>query len=131
LPEDRRTWCEEEHSRHKRWLGVNKNNEALPFWFGSNFRELAKQLGFEGAYNADYRFLSHVAHCSSRGLLLATVGGTIHIQSDRLIRETLVYGTKYALYTAANWNEHFHLIDAARIDELLDNATNFDFKREP
>jgi hypothetical protein len=130
LPEDRRKWWEEQYSRRKGLLGVNKNDKALPFWFGSNFRELAKQLGFEETYNKDYRFLSHVAHCSSRGLLLKVVHKEIQIYSDSHIEPILVYGTKYALYTVANWNAHFSLIDANKIEKLHDDVINFDFKRK-
>ena len=129
LPEERRKWWEKQYNRHKKWLISNKNGEAKLYWFDSNFRDIAIQLGFKETYDQDYRFLSHVAHCSSRGLLLTSSGGTVQIQSDRLIEAILVYGTKYALYSAANWNEHFLLIDAAKIEKLKDDAIKFDFKR--
>jgi hypothetical protein len=104
LPEDRRNWWEEQYNRHKKWLTFNKNGEAATYWFGSNFRQLAEKLGLQDAYDKDYRFLSHIAHCSSRGLLLDKIDDVIQIKSDRLIREILVYGTKYTLWVTANWN---------------------------
>jgi len=79
-------------------------------------------------YDEDYRFLSHVAHCSSRGLLLDKINNVIEIKSDRLIREILVYGTKYALAVTTKWNEHFHLIEQKTLDKLCEDANNFDFR---
>lgn len=131
LPEERRKWWEEKYNSHKKWLKCNKKGEALQSWSELTFLDLAKQLDLEDTYNEDYRFLSHVAHCSSRGLLPPAAGGTIQIQSDRFIRLVLVFGTRYAFYTARNWNEHFRLIDATKIEKLQDDAINFDFKRNP
>ena len=128
LPEDRRKWWEQQYNRHKKWLTLDKNGEPARYWFGSNFARLARRLGLQETYDKDYRFLSHVAHCSSRGLLLDKINDMIQIKTDRLIREILVYGTKYALWVTANWNEHLVLIDAATLEELRDETINFDFK---
>jgi hypothetical protein len=128
LPEDRRKWWEEQYNRHKKWLTFDKNGEPKKYWFGSNFKQLAKDLDWQVAYSQDYHLLSHIAHCSSRGLLLDKINDKIQIKTDRLIREILVYGTKYTLWVSANWNEHFALIDTATLEKLRDETIKFDFK---
>jgi hypothetical protein len=128
LPEDRRKWWEEQYDRHKKWLAFDRNGEPKRYWFGSNFKQLAKDLGCEAAYSQDYHFLSLIAHCSSRGLLLDKIKDRIQIKTDRLVREILVYGTRYALWVSANWNEHFALIDATTLEKIRDDTINFDFK---
>lgn len=55
LPEDRRKWWEEQYLRRKKWLKVDKRGNPAPFWFDSNFRELATTLGLKDAYDKDYR----------------------------------------------------------------------------
>jgi len=40
----------------------------------------------------------------------------------------LVFGTKYTLWTTANWNDHFGLIETAKLETLRDEATRFDFR---
>lgn len=128
LPEERRKWWEEQYERHKHLLLFNKRGEPSPYWFGSNFAQLAETLGIRETYDKDYRFLSHVAHSSSRGLLLDRVGDLIQIKTDLLVREILVFGTRYALWVAANWNAHFALIDSNSLDNLRDDLLSFDFK---
>ena len=128
LPEDRRKWWEEQYDRHKKWLAFDKKGQPAKYWFGSDFRALATNLGVKDTYDKDYRFLSHIAHCSSRGLLLASVHDTIQIKTDRLVREILVFGTKYTLWVAVNWNEHFALIDAEALEKLRNETINFDFR---
>jgi hypothetical protein len=128
LPEERRKWWEQQYNHHKKWLIFNKHGEPANYWFRSNFAQLAEELGFKDTYDKDYRLLSHIAHCSSRGLLLDKIGDTIQIKSDRLIREILIYGSKYMLWVAAHWNEHFSLMDSATLEDLRDKMINFDFK---
>jgi hypothetical protein len=89
---------------------------------------MAQKLGLKDTHEQDYRFLSNVAHCSARGILLDTVGGTIQITRDVLVREMLVYGTKYMLGVALYWNEQFALADATKLSELLAEAVAFNFK---
>lgn len=128
LPEDRRLWWEEQYRHHKHLLRFNKKGDPATYWFGSNFAQLAEALGLKKTYDEDYRFLSHVAHCSSRGLLLDKVDSVLQIKTDRLIREILIFGTRYALWVAAHWNEHFGLIDAAKPENVRDEALGFNFK---
>ena len=64
----------------------------------------------------------------TQGLLLDKINDRIQIKTDRVIREILVYGTKYALWVPANWNEHFPLIDATILEKMRDDTINFDFK---
>lgn len=118
LPEERRKWWEKEFNSHKKWLKFDKKGNPAPYWFGSNFRQLAADLGFKDTYDQDYRFLSHMAHCSSRGLLLDKINDTIQIKTDRLVREILVFGTKYMVWIALNWNEHFVLVDRGTLEQL-------------
>lgn len=128
LPEERRKWWEKQYTHHKKWLKFDKNGTPAPYWFGSNFRQLASLLGFKDTYDKDYRFLSHMAHCSSRGLLLDKINDTIQIKTDHLVREILIFGTKYMVWIALNWNEYFVLLDRAALDKLGNEAINFDFK---
>lgn len=128
LPEDRRKWWERQYNRHKKWLTLDRNGKPARYWFGSNFAQLAHGLGLKDTYDKDYRFLSQIAHCSSRGLLLDKINDVIQIKTDRLVREILVYGTKYALWVTANWNEHLDLIDPATLEKLRDETIKFDFK---
>jgi hypothetical protein len=127
LPQNRCEWWEEQCERHKKLLVFKKSGEPVNFWFGSNFRELAVKLGLQETYDKDYRFLSHAAHCSSRGLLLDRSNDVIQIKSDLLIREVLVFGTRYAIWVTANWNEHSRLMDTKTLEKLRDEAMNFDF----
>jgi hypothetical protein len=127
LPQDRREWWEKQYECHKKLLVFKKSGEPGNFWFGSNFWELAVSLGLQETYDKDYRFLSHAAHCSSRGLLLDKSNDVIQIKSDLLIRAVLVFGTRYALWVTANWNEHLGLMDTKTLKKLRDQAMNFDF----
>ena len=128
LPEDRRKWWERQYNRHKKWLTFDKSGKPPKYWFASNFAQLAGGLGFQETYEKDYRFLSYIAHCSSRGLLSGKINDVVQIKTDWLIREILVYGTKYALWVSANWNEHFALIGTGRLEKLRDDTNKFDFK---
>jgi len=128
LSEDRRKWWEERYNHHKKWLQFDKKGNPVSFWFGSKLSQLANSLGLTDTYEKDYRFLSHIAHCSSRGVLVDRVENIIQIKSDRLIDPIVVYGTRYALWVTANWNEHFALIPNAVLEKLRDDAIQFDFK---
>jgi hypothetical protein len=81
----------------------------------------------KGIDEQEDRFLANVSHCSARGMLLDEGDGTIQITTDVLVREILVYGTKYVLRVALYWNEHFALADAAKLSELHAEAVGFDF----
>jgi hypothetical protein len=37
-------------------------------------------------------------------------------------------GTKYMLWVAAHWNEHFKLTEKSKLQRILDEAVNFDFR---
>lgn len=121
-----RKWWEEQYDRQKKWLRF-KNDKPDPYWSGLNFYQLATELGLKNTYDQDYRLLSNVAHCSSRGLLLDKVDNEIQIQTDRLITPILGYGTKYMLWVTAHWNEHFKLVEESKLQEILAEAVNFDF----
>jgi hypothetical protein len=124
---EKRKWWEERYDEHKKWLRF-KNGRPDPYWSGLNFYQLAVELGFKDTYEQDYRLLSNIAHCSARGLLLEEVDKEIQIQTDQLITPILVYGTKYMLWVTAHWNEHFKLIDELKLQRILDEAVNFDFR---
>jgi hypothetical protein len=128
LAEDRRRWWQIQYEQSKKRLKFQKNGKPAMHWFGCTFAQLATNLGLQKTYEQDYRFLSQMAHCSSRGLLLTNINNQTQIKSDRLIREILVFGTKYALWVTAKWNQEFALIPAPALQELLDLALNFDFK---
>jgi hypothetical protein len=128
LPEERRKWWEKQYNHHKKWLKFDRNGNPATYWFGSNFRQLATDMGFTDTYDKDYRFLSHVAHCSSRGLLLDKINDTIQIKTDRLVREILIFGTKYTIWITLNWNKCFALLDHTNLEKLGDEAINFDIR---
>jgi hypothetical protein len=131
LPQELRKWWERQYQRHKEWLSFQKNGQPATHWFGSNFAHLAGKLGLKETYDKDYRLLSHIAHCSARGLLLDRTNEMIQIKTDRFVREILIYGTKYALWVTANWNEHFQLINVIALEALRDEVLNFDLKTKP
>lgn len=126
LTPERRKWWEERYDEHKKWLRF-RNGKPDPYWSGRNFYELAVELGFKDTYDQDYRLLSNIAHCSARGLLLDKRDNEIQIQTDRLVTPILVYGTKYMLWIAAHWNEHFKLIEESELKQILDQSVHFDF----
>lgn len=128
IPEDRRQWWEKHYDLHKRWLPLRPSGDPLQNWSGLSFAAMAERIGLKDTYETDYRFLSNVAHCSARGLLLDKVDGTIQITSDALIDELLIYGTKYVLAVTLYWNEHFALGDSGKLSELHAEAVGFDFK---
>jgi hypothetical protein len=130
LPADRRTWWENQYSFHKKWLTIDKNNKPATFWFGSNFRKIAKDLGVEDTYDADYRLLSRIAHCSTRGFLMKMHGTTIQIHSDCYVEAVLVFGTRYALCVAQRWNEYFAIMDETRLEDIEDKAIHFEFNKK-
>lgn len=130
LPEDRRKWWKEQYNNHKRWLQFDRNQKPAINWFGSNFREIAKSLGVEDTYDTDYRLLSNIAHCSARGFLMKMNCAGIQIHSDSFVEAVLVYGTKYILTVVERWNEHFAIVDKAKLREIGDKVIDFDFKRK-
>jgi hypothetical protein len=130
LSADRRKWWEDQYNLHKKRLRFDKNNRPAIFWFGSNFRKIAEDLGIENTYDADYRLLSNIAHCSARGFLMKMDGATAQINSDSFIEAVLVYGTKYTLCVAQRWNEHFALMDETTLEEIEGSAINFEFKKK-
>jgi len=129
LPEAQRKWWEQHYQLYKPRLKFNSKGRPANTWFGSNFAGLAATLGLQETYEKDYRFLSNVAHCSSRGLLLEKINNAVQIKSEFLVPEILVYGSKYTLWITANWNEHFALIEPAKLEQLRDEAINFRFKK--
>jgi Family of unknown function (DUF5677) len=122
LPQAQRKWWENQYQQHKHLLTFDKHGNPVSFWFDSSFLELAKKLQVRDTYEKDYRFLSHVAHCSSRGILLDKIGDKIEINSDRLVPAILIAGTKYALAVAEKWNEQYALIDSHDLKKLIDEA---------
>jgi|ERR1700722_9270198 hypothetical protein len=66
--------------------------------------------------------VSHIAHCSSRGVLVHKVDNVIQIKSDRLIDPIIVYSSRSALWVTANWSEHFALIPNAILEKLRDDV---------
>jgi len=128
LPEERRKWWEERYEHHKKRLQFDKKGNPVSFWFGSSLAELATDLGYKETYEKDYRFLSHIAHCSSRGVLVDKVENVIQVKSHRLIDPIIVYSSRYVLWVTANWNEHFALIPNAILEKLRDDVIQFDFK---
>lgn len=128
IPEDRRQWWEKQYDIHKALLPLKPSGEPLQNWSGLSFAAIADKIGLKDTYEKDYRFLSNVAHCSARGLLLEKSDGTIQITTDVLVNELLVYGTRYMLAVTLYWNEQFALADSAKLAELHAEAVCFDFK---
>jgi hypothetical protein len=128
LPDEQRQWWEKQYDRHKKFLTFDSKGRPSKSWSGLTFAQLAESLGRRDTYDKDYALLSNVAHCSSRGLLLGKTNNIIEIKSDRFVSPILVYGTKYTIWVAANWNETLALIDAASLEKLRDDAVNFTFK---
>ena len=109
IPAERREWWEKQYG-------------LKPVVSSASFTFLPK-----GIDEQEDRFLANVTHCSARGMLLDEGDGTIQITTDVLVREILVYGTKYMLRVALYWNEHFALADTAKLSELHAEAVGFDF----
>jgi hypothetical protein len=108
---------------HSRTQGTAVSN----LWADSTIRDLAKELGWLDTYEHDYRFLSQIAHCTAQGILMDRVGNTLEIRTDMLVREILVFGTRYMISVAKHWNDVFGLIEATHLAELAVEAINFNF----
>jgi hypothetical protein len=52
----------------------------------------------------------------------------VDIRTGTLVREILVFGTRYVLDVTRLWNEHFNQIDGAGLAKLAREAARFDFQ---
>jgi uncharacterized protein DUF5677 len=127
IPDDQKTWWEEKYKAHKHLI-LGANGRPFRNWWGdSSIRDLAGQLGLADTYDQDYRFLSQMAHCTSQGVLMERVGNTLEIRTGLLVREILVFGTRYMISVAKQWNDVFGLLEATQLAELAVEAVNFNF----
>jgi hypothetical protein len=127
IPEPGRTWWQHKYNTHKHLI-LGADGRPLRNWWGNkSIRELANDLGLLKTYDHDYRFLSQMAHCTAQGILMSRVGNTVEIRTDILVREILVFGTRYMIKVTKHWNDTFRFIEASRLEELACKAVRFNF----
>lgn len=125
LPAAQKAWWEEKFKAHKHLILGVKGRPLRNWWGDATIRDLASQLGWLDTYEQDYRFLSQMAHCTAQGVLLERVGNTLEIRTDMLVREILVFGTRYMISVAKHWNDVFGLMEPDQLAELAAEAVNF------
>jgi hypothetical protein len=127
LSDEERTWWQAQYDKHKN-LFLRPTGHPFRHWWGdAKIEQVATDLGLKDAYDQDYRFLSQMAHCTARGILFRRTGEIVAIRTDSLVREILVFGTRYVVEITRLWNEHFGLIDVVKLGELADEAVAFKF----
>ncbi len=128
LPEPEKNWWKSKYDAHKHLI-TRPNGKPFRNWWGdSGIRYLANKLGLTQTYDQDYRFLSQMAHCTAQGILVRNRAGIVEIRTDTLVRELLVFGTRYMIEIARLWSEHFAIIEIPVLASLASEALNFDFK---
>jgi uncharacterized protein DUF5677 len=95
LRPEQQVWWQTQYDAHKGLILKSSGRPKRNWWGDSNIRDLANTLGLVDTYDQDYRFLSQMAHCTSQGILLGKIGNVIQIRTDMLVREILVFGTRY------------------------------------
>jgi hypothetical protein len=127
IPASQREYWQDQYDRHKHLLLNSKGKPFRNWWGDSTFADLAEELGVRRTYDEDYRFLSRIAHCAAPGILIGVKSAVINIKTDFLVREILVFGTRYILGILERWNEHFRLADPVQLDGITKRALEFDF----
>jgi hypothetical protein len=122
-----KSWWQQKYDTYKHMILGPTGRPYRNWWGDKTIKDLARELGWEDTYNQDYRFLSQMAHCTSQGILLHRVGNVVEIRTDILVREILVFGTRYMLNVAKHWNDAFGLMELAKLTELAKDAVNFNF----
>jgi hypothetical protein len=106
---DTHRWWLTHYNAYKNLVCDERGRPFRNWWGNSSIRDLASSLGLMATYDEDYRFLSQMAHCTAQGILFAQRGEIVEIRTDLLVREILVFGTRYIIGIAQPWNEHFGL----------------------
>lgn len=127
LSEKQRTWWQSQFEAHKHLILKPSGRPPRNWWGDSTIKSLAKELGFIETYDQDYRFLSQMAHCTAQGILMERRGDIVGIRTDMLVREILIFGTKYMIEVARIWNENSALLDTPTLANLAKEAVDFDF----
>ncbi len=128
LPSSQQTWWQAQYNAHKHLIFRSSGQPLRNWWGDSTIRNVANELGLLDTYDQDYRFLSEMAHCTAQGVLLERRGNVVEIRTDMLVREILVFGTRYMIEIARWWNEHFSLLKTQLLGDLAQEAVNFDFR---
>ena len=127
LPNSQKDWWQRRYDAHKHLITRPTGQPLRNWWGDSGIKDLAYSLGLQSTYDEDYRFLSQMAHCTAQGFLLDKRGSTVEIRTDMLVREILVFGTRYVVSIAKFWNDHFGLLNLAELATLAQEALDFDF----
>ena len=128
LPGRERNWWKARYDAHKHLITRPSGKPFRNWWGDLGIRDLANKLGLGQTYDQDYRFLSQMAHCTAQGILVKNRAGTVQIRTDALVRELLVFGTRYMIEIARRWSEHFAIIEIPVLASLASEALDFDFK---
>lgn len=124
---DTHRWWLTHYSAYKHLVSDKRGRPFRNWWGDSSIRDLASSLGLVATYDEDYRFLSQMAHCTAQGILFAQRGKIVEIRTDLLVREILVFGTRYMIAIAQLWNEPFGLLSSRDLASLGHEALSFDF----
>jgi len=128
LDEKMRDRLQDLYKKHQHPLTFDRKGRANNWWCGT-IRNLANRLGLVETYDQDYTFLSQMAHGTTQGVLVDIRNNRIEIRSDLMVREIWVFGVRYMLNVAFEWNNHFNLIDGAGLIALSNRALSFNFAK--
>jgi hypothetical protein len=128
LPEAERKWWQDFYNLHKPQMKFDRGGNPAQQWYGCTLAQLATQINQKETYDKDYRYLSQMAHCSTRAITVTQIGNQVQIKSDRLVTPILVFGSRYVLAVTGLWNAQFGLIPEETIQRLNEMAFDMDMK---
>ncbi|MBI3911088.1 MAG: hypothetical protein HY320_09170 [Armatimonadetes bacterium] len=133
VPASRREWWLAHCHTHRHLVTRPTGSPFRNWWGDTPLRDIARDLGLQGTYDEDYRFLSQMAHGTAQGhlYLFRPAEGGIEVRSDVLVPEMLVFGTRYVLGVAVRWQEHFGVVTTEPLCSLAQEAVEFDLRRLP
>lgn len=93
--------------------------------WGPNWRTMFREVGLTALYDADYAFLSGIAHGRPDNQLFTFASKRIRIVTDAFVTVLLVYATRYYLGVAFEWNRQFALVPSSDLAALVQRANVF------
>jgi hypothetical protein len=111
---DRHAWA----SLYAQVAGQWKKNKPPRIQVAEMFREADAQH----LHEADYSFLSSIAHGSPPTLVASYATAQIQVHDDQMLPAILKASLKYTLISVGVWNTVFELADVDRLQQLTTEA---------